>query len=934
MNQKYIKYAMCLMVLPISTGVQAQNEDINQDSIAQLVNIAFKSMDKRDLLGGISSVDMVDLTNKNYNTYSLSNLQAHAGGYNGQLWNQGDALVLVDGVPRDANNVNPSEIEQITFLKAASAVVLYGSRAAKGAILITTKHGRNDQLQINVRGNASLYVPKSYPKYLSSAAYMTLYNEALQNDGKDPIYSEEDIYNYASGSNPYRYPNINFFSSDYLKKTYQRYEGTAEISGGGHFAHFYTNIGLYHTNDLINFGEGKKNGTTRLNIRGNVDLTLGDWITGWVNANATFYDARNDNANYWSNSATLRPTSEYPLTPLIPLSYFESNDETSQAYINNSNYIVDGQYLLGGTQSQQTNPFAAMYAGGYNNYTSRQLQFDAGVKMDLSRILKGLSFRTQVAIDYATTYSTTISNSYSVYEPSWNNYSGEDLITSLNKYGTDKKTGTQSVSGSTFAQTIMFSGQFDYNRHFGDHNLSATLLAHGYQKTNSGEYHRTSNANLGIDLNYNYLHKYYAQFSGAAIHSAKLAEGHREAFSPVGTLGWRISEEKWLKGASWLDDLKLNASYGLINQDLDIEDYYMYAGIFTATGTWWGWSESANSMQTSDSQRGENLELTFIKRKEFRAGLDASLWNGLVKVNFNYYNIHTNGLITTPSTIMPNYQSTYYPVSSFLSNMNYNNKMSQGIDFTVDVHQKVGQVDLTVGLTGMTYTSKYTRYNESVEYDWLKYEGAYTDAIRGYQCLGFFQNAEDVANNAVINSNTQPGDLKYKDQNGDGIIDSKDAVVLGHWSADFYGGFNLTTKWRNLTFYLNCTGQVGGMGIKNNSYYWVYGSGKYSEVVLGRWTAETAESATYPRLTTEGGELNFVTSDFWTYSTDALRINKVQITYDLPTKLFQNKIMKGASVYVSGSDLLTIGKEHKYMEMNVGSSPQCRTYNLGVQVKL
>lgn len=934
MNQIYKTIAIGALTFPLTLCAGAQDKADYPDSVANLVNVAFQKVHKKDLMGGVSSINMIELTDKNYNTYSLSNLQAHVGGYNGELWNQGDALVLVDGVPRDASNVLPTEIEQITFLKAASAVVLYGSRAADGAILITTKRGRNDGLKVSVRGDATLFVPKRYPKYLGSAEYMTLYNEALENDGKSAVYSDEDIYNYASGKDPYRYPNLNFFSSDYLNKTYQRYDGNVEISGGGSFAHFYTNIGLYHLNDLINFGEGKNNGTTRLNVRGNIDLKLNDWVSGWVDAAASFYSARNDNASYWSNSATLRPTSQYPLTPLIPISMIESNDESSQTLIANSSNVVDGKYLLGGTQSIQTNPFAAMYAGGYNTYNSRQFQFDCGINMDLGSVLKGLSFKTMFAVDYSTGYTTTISNSYAVYEPSWNDYSGTDLVSSLTKYGTDKKTGTQTTSGSSSTQTILFNAHFDYNRQFGPHGLSAMLLCNGYQQTISGTYHRTSNANLGVDLNYNYLGKYYADFSGAAIHSAKLAAGHRNAFSPVGTLAWRINQENFLKEVSWIDDLKLNLSYGLVNEDIDIEDYYMYDDVFTSTGTWWGWSESANSMQTSDSQRGGNDDLTFVKRKEFRIGLDAKVFDGLLTLNTNFFNVCTDGLLTTPSNIYPSYFVTYWPVSTFLPYVNYNNQRRTGIDFTLDAHKKLGDFDLDLGLTGMTYTSRWTKYSENVQYDWLKYEGAYTDAIRGYECLGFFQDEDDVANSAVINSNTKPGDLKYKDENGDGIIDSKDAVVLGHWSSDFYFGVNFTAKWRNFTLYMNGTGQCGGKGIKNNSYEWVYGSGKYSDVVLGRWTKETASTATYPRLTTEGSELNFVTSSFWIYSTTAFRINKVQLTYDFPLHLFHSSFVKGLSVYMSGSDLLTIAHERKYMETNVGSAPQTRSYNLGVKVNL
>ncbi|MDE5751708.1 MAG: TonB-dependent receptor plug domain-containing protein, partial [Duncaniella sp.] len=211
------------------------------------VHVAFRTVEDKNLLGGVSAVDVEKLMEKDYSTYSLSDMQALVGGYNGQLWNQGDVLVLVDGVPRDANNILPSEIAQISFLKGAQAVVLYGSRGAHGVILITTKRGNEKNLQVSVRGNAQLFVPKSYPKYLGSADYAKLYNEALANDGIDvPAFSQEDIYNYSIGNNPFRYPDINFFSSDYLKKSYMRYDANAEFRGGGKYAKYYANVGLYN----------------------------------------------------------------------------------------------------------------------------------------------------------------------------------------------------------------------------------------------------------------------------------------------------------------------------------------------------------------------------------------------------------------------------------------------------------------------------------------------------------------------------------------------------------------------------------------------------------------------------------------------------------------------------------------------------------------
>lgn len=896
------------------------------------VNVAFRTVDKRDLMGAVSVVDMVGLSQKNYTTYSLDNMSSFVGGYTGELWRQGSPLILIDGVPRDAGNIHPNEIEQITYLKSAQAIALYGSRGAKGVILITTKRGHNDGLKVTVGGNATLYVPKRYPKYLGSAQYMTLYNEALQNDGLSPVYSDEDIFHYANHDNDYRYPELNFFSNDYVKKTYQRYDANAEFEGGGKFAHFYTYIGFYHENDLLNFGEAKDNHTNRLSIRGNIDLKFNDWVTGWIDADATFYDSRNDLSDFWNASSTQRPTSQYALTPLIPISDLDPNDETSQILAANSSHVIDGKYLLGGTQNQQTNAFAAMYAAGYNKYTSRQMQFDAGLKFDLRKILDGLSFKTHFAVDYATSYNTSINNDYSTYEATWSTYNGKDVITSLTKYGTDKTTATQNVSGSYTKQIVFFNAQFDYDRSFGQHNVAGTLLANCYQESITGEYHRTSNANLGLQLNYNYAHTYYADLSLAAIHSAKLAEGHREAISPVLTLGWRLKNEPWLKEVKWLDDLKLTASYGVINQDIDIDSYYLYDAVFTATGQWWGWSETAQLMQTSLSTRGANNQLGFVKRKEFRLGLEAKLLGGLLTLDANYFNVKTNDQITIPSTTYPSYYAAWN--TTFMAYANYNNQTRQGFDFTANIRKRVGDFDLGLGLTGMYYWSKNDRISENNEYVWQNSTGTAIETIRGYRCLGYFKDEEDVANSAVINSNTKPGDLKYEDVNGDGIIDSKDQVVIGKWVAPFVCGLNLTAKYKNWTLFVVGNGNFGAKGLKSNALSWVYGDGKYTEAQLGRWTPETAETATYPRLTSQSGDLNFVNSDYWLYDPSAFYISRVQLTYDFPKTLFGDGFVKGLQLYVYGADLLTISKESEYLETNVGSKPQCRSYNLGVKINL
>lgn len=935
---KYVGILSLSLFALCPQGVMAQ-EAAETDTI----NVAFRQSDVRDVIVPVSSVNVKELLEKNYNTYSLDNMQALVAGYNGQLWNQGEALVMVDGVPRDANNVLPSEIEDITFMKGASAVVLYGSRAAKGVILITTKRGKIAPLKITARADYQLDAAKSFPKYIDGAQYMTLYNQALTNDGLATKYTEEDIYNTALGANPYRYPNQQFYTSDYVKKTKSRWDVTAEFEGGGKFAQFYTNISYYRVGDFINFGEGKDNFTDRLNIRGNIDLRLADWAIGWVNANATYYNQRNSNSDFWGAASTLRPIR---VAPFVPVSYIDTDDANSWALINNTkNIIVDpaglpaGRYFLGATQDDRTNALADMYSAGYNTWTSRQMQFDIGAKFDLASILKGLTFKTMFAVDYSTSYSTAINDSYDSFRVNWSQYDGKDVVGTLDVMSEYKHTGTLNASNSAEKQTIAWNGQFDYVNTFDAHNLHATLVANGYQQTISGEYHKVSNANLGLQVSYNYGHKYYADLAGNVIHSAKLAEGHREAFSPSITLGWRLTGEEFMKDINWLNDLRLTAGYTVLNQDLDIEEFYMYKNIFTATGTWWGWSDANNSIQTSDSQRGGNEDLGFIKRKEFTVGLNGAMFDNKVKFAVNYFNTTTDGLLAQPDYIYPSYMHTYWPVSTFVPYINYGKNRRQGIDFSVMYNEKFGDVDFGAQVFGQTTTSKNLQVAENVEYDYLRREGKYTDGLWGLQCLGYY-NSQDEIDNAEAKSSfgeVKPGDLKYVDQNGDGTIDSKDEVELGRWSAKFTGGLNLTLKYKNFTLFTMLTSQFGGKALKNDTYNWVYGERKYSDVVLGAWTAEkfaNGESISYPRLTTQGGDNNFRASDYWMYSTDRVDLQRVQLTYDFDKNIFgANSIVKGLQVYVNGSSLLTIAGEREQMLRNVGSAPQTRSFTLGAKVQ-
>jgi hypothetical protein len=439
-------------------------------------------------------------------------------------------------------------------------------------------------------------------------------------------------------------------------------------------------------------------------------------------------------------------------------------------------------------------------------------------------------------------------------------------------------------------------------------------------------------------VGYNYKGKYYADFGTSVIHSAKLAEGHREAISPSLTLGWKMKKESFLADVSAIDALTLSVSGSILNSDLDIEDYYMYEANYTqASGAWWGWYDGASERSTN-SKRGSNEDLTFIKRKEISANLMASLWEKLVTVNTSFFINSMEGMIIEPMTAYPNYFFTYYPDASFVPYLNYNNDKRVGFDFNVNLNKQVGEVDFTLGVSGTYYTTEATQRDENNEFDYQNRQGQAIDGLWGLQNDGLFQSQEEISNapEQKFGGTVKPGDLKYIDQNNDQIIDDKDVVYLGPagWSgAPLTMGVNLTAKWKNFTFFALGTGNYGAYAMKNSAYYWVQGDGKYSEVVRDRWTEATKATATYPRLTTESGSNNFRNSDYWMYKTDRFNLAKVQLTYDLPKDMLQNFLFKEISAYVSGANLLTISKESETLELETTSAPQTRFYNIGIKVQ-
>lgn len=952
MRYSILGKALCSLVACMPALLYAQNDiqynaALEADSVEQ-TQIAFRKKDKKDILGGVSTVNIKNLLEKNYTTYSLDNLEAWTPGFHGNIWGQNGSsndnnafLVLIDGIPRDANNVMPTEIEEITVLKSAAAVTLYGSRASKGVILITTKRGQAGNQRIHVRANAGLHTIKSLPKYLGSAEYMTLYNEARRNDGlgDHQDYTTEAISNHASGINPYRYPSIDFYSADYMNRTYNRYDATAEITGGNERAKYYTNFGWYHEGSLLNFGEAADNHNQRFNARGNVDVNIIKNLDAFVDASLSFYNGRGVNGNFFSAASTVRPNR---FAPLISISYMEENDLQSNIYVQNSQNLVDGKYLLGGRQDEMTNAIAALYAGGTNTFTSRQFQFSTGIAANLESLLDGLTFKTVFGLDYSVSYNLVFNRQYATYGPSWTSYDGTDAIASLTRYNQDSFNGVQNIQNNWFRQTSSLSSQLNYDKQFGNkHNVSAMVVANGYQQAISGAYHRISNVNLGLQASYNYDSRYYADFSGSIIHSARLPEGNRKAFNPTASLAWRLSKEKFMANAAPINDFRLTASAGIIHTDLDISDYYMYANVLRQGGDpnfSFQWRDGALRNGVVVDQGG-NPFLSFPKREEITLGVDGALFDNSVLFNATWFSNRTTGLLVQrEQDRFPSYFRSGWPVTSFIPHENFNADSRTGFDAGVTFQEKSGAVNWKLGLTATYYKTTATKRSGVWQDAYQNRNGIPVDAVFGLENLGLFKDATDIAespNQNALGGNVKPGDIKYKDQNGDGIINAQDEVYLGRggwFGSPFILGTNITVNYQNFTLFALGALRTGGVAMRNSSYFWIGGEDKYSEIVRDRWTPETAETATFPRLTTLSKGNNFRSSDFWLYSTNRFDLARVQLSYTVPKgKLTGNKFLHGLQAYVNGVNLLTISPNREILEMNIGSSPQTRFFNIGVK---
>jgi TonB-linked SusC/RagA family outer membrane protein len=887
---------------------------------------------RREMVGAVSSITPKDHMTYDNTQYVRDYIEGLLLGVKGSsnIRGLGNALFVIDGViGRDPNILNMEEVDQITVLKDANAVALYGNQAKNGVIVINTKRGAVNRREAKVNVRYGLKQAISLPNYLGSADYMGLYNEAKTNDGLALQYDPLLIEEYKNSNNPYRYPNVDFYSEDFLRSYANTADITTEFSGGNDKTQYYVNMGWNHDQSLVNLNPDANAGSNRFNVRGNIDFKVNDFIRSSVDAVAILSSSKSSLTNLLNEGASFKPNA---YAPQLPVSMIDTAGNPGLAAQVNAAGNYDGMLLGGSQQFKEDAPVADVIAGGYRNSMYRSTQFNNSIDFDLDMITEGLSAKTYLSFDFYDSYNITVNNKYTVYEPTWDG----DSIVALTPYGdVDQKDLTENVSTNNYTTRLGFYGLINYQKDINEnHSIQTSFLGYVNSNQTDNVIQPNNNAHLGLQVSYDFKDKLFVDFSSAYVNSTKLPEGERGGFSPSGGVAYILSEEDFMKNVDFINFLKLKATAGIIKSDLGITNYYLYDESYS-DGAWYNWADGASTNRTKEISQGANSLMTYEERVDLNIGFESYLMNS-IWLEFNYFKTDMDKQLVTLDNKYPSYYNAFKPYD------NYNKDTYKGFELGIDYLKSFNDLTLKLGGNIMYAQSEVAKRNEVFENQYQNRVGKPVASMYGLVDQGFYTENDfttDGEGNRSLKDElpvpaygtVQPGDIKYNDKNGDGVVNDNDRESIGQYSNPWSYGVNLRLQYKGLSLFVLGTGQFGGEGTMSNNYYWVDGNDKYSEVVLDRWTPETANTATYPRLSAGANNNNFRTSTFWMYDNSYFNVKRAQLTYEFGDKVCQKLKMKNLSVNIAGSNLLEVSKNSDIRQLNIGGNPQYRYFTLGLR---
>lgn len=810
-------------------------------------------------------------------------------------------LILVDGIERDITDVTPEEVETVTVLKDAAAVAIYGNKGINGVVNITTKRGAYNTREIKFTYDHGFGWQARKPKFVNSYDYANAMNEALVNDGLTARYTQDELKAFQYGQYPYLYANV-----DWLGETYRDMDATniynISFRGGASKFRYYAMANLttnkgFIANPYMNDGYSTQDQYSRANLRTNLDIDLTEKTKLKLNLLGILSETRTPGANaddkegadLWDMIYTL-PSAAFPAR------------------------LENGTWGGSATWAGTKNPLAVSQAAAYTKFHERTLFADMTLTQDLSSITPGLGASGML--------------SYDNYAQYWENHSktfvyGSNSVTAwennLPRNTTYYTDGKESSMGSdakciAFTRVFNFAATLFYDKQINEANKIYSQLKWDYEYRNTKGTDQTwYRQNASFYTHYGYKDKYFADLSIIASASNKLAPDHRWSASPTIGLAWIMSKEKFMQDISWINFMKLRASFGVINTDrLPLDDDDEVTNYWEQTyggGSFYPFDTNYSvGTQSWSLGRLASLNSTHEKAYKYNFGLDASLFNGL-DFSFDAYYERRSDIWVSSS-------GHYSSVLGFTAPYENGGIVdSWGVEIGANYRKRIADVTLNVGAN---FTLAKNEIIEQMEeprmYDNLITTGNPLKQTYGMQVIGYFKDQTDIENSPKqAFGEVNPGDIKYKDVNGDNIIDANDKVAIGYSTTapEIYYSFNLGAEWKGLGFdaMFQGTGRYSAV-LNTKSLYWplINNTTISQEYYDNRWTPEN-QDAKYPRLSSQSNENNYQTNTLWLADRSFLKLRSVELYYKFPQALMKkSKILNNAKVYVRGVDLLCFDK--------------------------
>lgn len=927
-------------------------------ALQEVVVVGYTKQRKETMIGSVATITTKDLTQSptaNINNALAGRLPGlivnqYAGGEPGvdqsELFIRGkatygnqSAIVIVDGIERDMSYLAPDEIETFTILKDASATAAYGIRGANGVIVITTKRGKAaEKATVNLKASIGINQPIGFPEYLGSADYATLYNEARLNDAKMTgadisslnLFSQQAIDNFrrAKGDNSdglgYDWDYYDFAFKPGLQE-----DVSLSIRGGTDkvryyvLANYFSQGGNYKYSNAGEYDSQTK--FTRYNFRSNIDININRYLSTRLDLGARITD-RNAPGTTAGRLMTICAT-QPPYLPIL----MEEN-----AHPQNEEYIQQNpRGMLYGDNIYRYNLLGELSRTGYLNEKNTYLNGSFAMNLDMEFLTKGL--KAEVMFSYDASEGRWINRKLDTYKDGYREYpkyatfmpiEGSDAYMAGghytgayktgNKYDIDQTIGNGFSHNASDGRTYI-QARLDYNRLFSNrHEVTAMLLANRGNRTVNNELAYHSQGITGR-FAYYYNQKYLMEFNFGYNGSENFAPGKRYGFFPAGSIGWVVSEEEFMKKASWIDFLKVRASYGLVGSD-NVSSRFPYLAFYGGgSGYDFGNNFGTNVGGTSEGNLA-NANLTWEKARKLNVGIDFTTLNQRLALTIDAFYEYRFDIITDMNSdgIMG------YPdiVGKDAALQNLGEVSNRGVDIELSWNDKIGKdfryyirPNLTFSRNRLEYKAEVARKNS-----WRKETGKrlYENFVYVFDHFVADQEEADRLNKIGYQPWGQliPGDVVYKDLDRNGVIDDEDRTAMGNpRSPELMFGIPFGFQYKNFDFSVLLQGATKSSILLNGAAVFDFPQfeqdkiGRVKKMHLDRWTPETAATAKYPALHygTHDNNKNG-NSSLFLYDASYLRLKNVEIGYNVSPKLLRKFHVQQARIYVQGLNLLTFDK--------------------------